>query len=285
MKKIARRQVNLENKVRKDFPRYTGRNAQRHYQRLSLLVAFLFVALVIGSLIGNNGRDRAGLAANDARQSFESDILTEGSSKTYYLNGVQYDVTLYLVATANQVAKFIVNGEYTTSLAEGESYTLADGAIISVKNILIGAVSFVEFIPSGSNRVEFHLIPARVGGAEPPSPPSPQPTPESSLTRREVLDMLNGCEAYPVLLRDVGLDVDIASVDTNSDALISGDELCNNYYRLFPWVSRAGVCILSLAYQRLSDETSTPLGLRSCSEGLPHYAGEYVMTPVCCRAE
>jgi len=62
------------------------------------------------------------------------DILEEGETKTYTLEGTDYEVTLDYVSTSE--AKFTVNGEVTDSMAETETYKLTDGVEIGVTDIM-----------------------------------------------------------------------------------------------------------------------------------------------------
>jgi len=72
--------------------------------------------------------------------------LTEGETKTITVNNLDYDIYLPVVSE-NGLAKFIVNGETTDSLSEGESYTVADGSVITVigVNVTINESDMVKF--------------------------------------------------------------------------------------------------------------------------------------------
>ena len=78
-----------------------------------------------------------------------SDILEEGASKTYTVGGNDYDITLDYVGTAE--AKFTVNSEVTDSLAEGDTYKLADGSEIGIVDIL------AQEFAGGLRKVDFNL--------------------------------------------------------------------------------------------------------------------------------
>jgi hypothetical protein len=78
-----------------------------------------------------------------------TDVLEEGQSKTYTIRGTDYDVTLDFVGTAD--AKFTVNGETTNSLAEGDTYKLADGSELGVVDVL------AQEFAGGLRKVEFNL--------------------------------------------------------------------------------------------------------------------------------
>src|SRR3989338_7729989 len=65
------------------------------------------------------------------------DTLQEGESKTYTVNSKEYEVTVSSITdSAPIVAKFVVNGEVTKSLSDGQSDKLADGIDIGVTEIL-----------------------------------------------------------------------------------------------------------------------------------------------------
>lgn len=74
-------------------------------------------------------------------------ILNEGETKLYTINGKDYEVTLDYVNPTS--TKFSINGEITPLIPVYDSYKLADGAIISVKNItyqdFAGGVKKAEF--------------------------------------------------------------------------------------------------------------------------------------------
>jgi hypothetical protein len=77
------------------------------------------------------------------------DILQEGETKTYTINGKDYEVSL--VYTGSTSAKFTVNGESTDSLNEGSTDTLADATLIGVRDIL-----YQDFA-GGVHQAEFYL--------------------------------------------------------------------------------------------------------------------------------
>lgn len=78
-----------------------------------------------------------------------SPVLEEGKSGTYLLKGKFYEVTADFVGSTT--AKLTVNGEITTGLVVGESYSLADGSSIRVDKIE------VENIAGGYRKVTFTL--------------------------------------------------------------------------------------------------------------------------------
>lgn len=80
-----------------------------------------------------------------------SDILEEGTSKTYTVEAVDYDVSLDYVSSTE--AKFTVNGEVSDTLSEGGTYKLADGTELGVIDIMENEAGEA----SGGDRVEFHL--------------------------------------------------------------------------------------------------------------------------------
>ena len=90
------------------------------------------------------------------------DTLEEGETKTYTLNGKDYEVTVIAICdTCNSnegSVKFSVNGEVTDSLQDGETDVLADGLEIGIRDIMpneAGDVTqdIVEFF-LGASKVE-----------------------------------------------------------------------------------------------------------------------------------
>jgi len=62
------------------------------------------------------------------------DTLNEGSTKTYTIDGSDFEVTLDFVDADS--AKFTVNGEGTRDMKDGDTDKLSDGTVIGVSNIL-----------------------------------------------------------------------------------------------------------------------------------------------------
>ncbi|MBI2134423.1 S-layer protein [Candidatus Woesearchaeota archaeon] len=83
------------------------------------------------------------------------DSLVEGDTKTYTFNGQDFEVTLEFVDSTN--AKFLVNGESTRLLRDGETGKLSDGTIIGVTEILYqdyaGGVHMASFF-LGAQKLE-----------------------------------------------------------------------------------------------------------------------------------
>ncbi len=66
----------------------------------------------------------------------QKDTLEEGETKTYNIKGKDYEVTTSAITdTGTITVKFIVNGESTRSLIDGETATLSDGIQIGVTDI------------------------------------------------------------------------------------------------------------------------------------------------------
>ncbi len=84
------------------------------------------------------------------------DSLQELEAKTYTVNGKEYDVTLSFVDSTH--AKFVVNGESTAKIRDGETYVLADGSEIGVSSILYqsyaGGIHSADFFV-GAQKMEF----------------------------------------------------------------------------------------------------------------------------------
>jgi hypothetical protein len=81
-----------------------------------------------------------------------NDILEEGASQDYLVNGKTYKVTVEYIGSDK--VQLIVNGEKTSSLAVGDSYTLKDKTEVGVRDIM--AKNYQATAGSGS-KVEFTL--------------------------------------------------------------------------------------------------------------------------------
>ena len=79
----------------------------------------------------------------------DSDSLSQGESKTYTVAGKTYDVTLDLVT--DDKARFIVNGEVTRNIKEGNTYTLDDDSLIGVREVIF------DNFADGSRVAEFYI--------------------------------------------------------------------------------------------------------------------------------
>ncbi len=86
----------------------------------------------------------------------EKDTLLEGESKSYSVNGKEYDASLLFTSSANK-AKFTINGETTPLMAEGDTETLSDGTILGLSEVLYqdyaGGVHQAEFF-LGASKIE-----------------------------------------------------------------------------------------------------------------------------------
>ncbi|RME52973.1 hypothetical protein D6783_03245, partial [Candidatus Woesearchaeota archaeon] len=78
-----------------------------------------------------------------------SDTLREGETKTYTIDGTDYEVSVVFISNPNSgniAAKLAVNGELTSELEEGETDTLSGGLEIGVRSILVNdREGIVEF--------------------------------------------------------------------------------------------------------------------------------------------
>lgn len=89
--------------------------------------------------------------------SANTETVTEGESKTISVGSSSYEVAIDFISS-NSV-KLSVNGQTTNSLAEGETFKLANGVYVGIKDILYdtrdNTVSSVEFsIGSGKLEIE-----------------------------------------------------------------------------------------------------------------------------------
>lgn len=84
-----------------------------------------------------------------------NDVIEEYATKTYTVDGKEYSVEATYIGTTN--AKFRINGEITDSIAEGETYKLADNTEVGVREILEN-----EAGEGGQDMVEFYLGAAKM---------------------------------------------------------------------------------------------------------------------------
>ncbi len=88
--------------------------------------------------------------------------LREGETKTFTIDGVEYEITLIFVSDpsaggtdAVNEAKFMVNGEVTKSLREGDTDTLSGGMQFGVRDILVNSRDGVASFYIGADKVVF----------------------------------------------------------------------------------------------------------------------------------
>ncbi len=75
------------------------------------------------------------------------DVLTEEESKTYTVDGIDYNVeVLTITSVAPLKVKFMVNGETTTSIEAGETARLGDGTEIGVREILPNKAGYLDMV-------------------------------------------------------------------------------------------------------------------------------------------
>lgn len=90
-----------------------------------------------------------------------SDTLQEGDEGNYLVGDVDYTVSLQSVAAYSSVnkAKFVINGELTTALADGDTDKLSDGTVIGVTDITYqnyaGGIHAAKFF-IGANKLKLH---------------------------------------------------------------------------------------------------------------------------------
>lgn len=85
------------------------------------------------------------------------DTLEEGQTKTYTIDGKDYEVTAVIISdggrSGQDTVKFNVNGELTRELIEGQTDVLKDGTEVGVREILANEAGEI----SGGDLVEFFL--------------------------------------------------------------------------------------------------------------------------------
>lgn len=89
-----------------------------------------------------------------------SSTMREGETKTFTIEGVEYEVTLIFVSDPStsggtNEAKFMVNGEVTDSLTDGDTDTLSGGLQIGVRDLLVNSREGVVEFFLGADKIEF----------------------------------------------------------------------------------------------------------------------------------
>jgi len=86
------------------------------------------------------------------------DTLSEGETKTYTIEGKDYEVTVTAITDTGTIyAKFNINGESTRSLKDGDSATLSDGTQIGISDVIPNEAGDVT-----QDLVEFYLGASKV---------------------------------------------------------------------------------------------------------------------------
>lgn len=85
-----------------------------------------------------------------------TDTLAEGEKATYTVDGKDYEINVLVIGDSNgaTTVKFVVNGEVTDAMEDGDTDTLGDGLEIGVRDI-IETTAYRESDPSSI--VEFYL--------------------------------------------------------------------------------------------------------------------------------
>jgi len=89
------------------------------------------------------------------------DILEEGEEKTYNVNGKEYKVEVMIIEDATPATvTFVINGEVTSQMTDGETEILKDGTLIGISDIILneageaGSGDIVELY-IGATKVQF----------------------------------------------------------------------------------------------------------------------------------
>jgi hypothetical protein len=86
------------------------------------------------------------------------DTIQEYETKTYTVNGVDYEVECLIVDDNAQTTKLKIKGEITDELGDGETYKLSDGTEVGIKNVLANEGTET----GGGDLVEFYLGASKV---------------------------------------------------------------------------------------------------------------------------
>ncbi len=77
----------------------------------------------------------------------------EYTTQSYTVKGTTYTVEIPIISDSDSTVKFVINGETTDALAVGQTYTLSDGTIIGVKEVMPNEGSEAQ----GADQVTFYL--------------------------------------------------------------------------------------------------------------------------------
>lgn len=80
-------------------------------------------------------------------------ILAEGETQTFEVGDEEYEVKALIISDSTESVKFVINGETSKKLYEGDSYKLEDGTELIVKEIMTNEGSEAN----GADIVEFYL--------------------------------------------------------------------------------------------------------------------------------
>jgi hypothetical protein len=103
---------------------------------------------IVDTKITNKGKLTIDMLGGDVL-----DTLEEGETRTYTIDGKEYEVTLVIVSDVLRSAKFSVNGEITDELKDGETDVLRDGTEVGIRDILPNEAEE----ETGGDIVEFFL--------------------------------------------------------------------------------------------------------------------------------
>jgi len=87
------------------------------------------------------------------------DTMEEGETRTYTIDGKEYEVNLLIVSDDLQKLKFVINGEVTDDLSDGDTDVMRDGIEVGIRDVLPNEAQeetggdLVEFF-LGANKVE-----------------------------------------------------------------------------------------------------------------------------------
>lgn len=87
------------------------------------------------------------------------DTMEEGETRTYTIDGKEYEVNLLIVSDNLEKVKFVINGEVTDDLSDGDTDVMRDGIEIGIRDVLPNEAQeetggdLVEFF-LGANKVE-----------------------------------------------------------------------------------------------------------------------------------
>ncbi|PIN69686.1 hypothetical protein COV93_04465 [Candidatus Woesearchaeota archaeon CG11_big_fil_rev_8_21_14_0_20_43_8] len=131
-----------------------------------------------------------------------TDTLSESETKTYTINGNDYEVNVLIVSDNNNEVKFVVNGEVTDKLSEGSTDTLSDGTMLGVRDIMPNEGTEEE----GGDIVEFYLGASKL---------------ELTDTNYESNTWYNGVEVNDESIEDASIIIDMTNITTTKKEINS----------------------------------------------------------------
>lgn len=185
------------------------------------------------------------------------DTLEEGASKTYSVNGKEYEVIVTTIADRKNDAtvKFVINGEVTRELKEGQTDRLNDGTLIGVRELLPNEAGEAN----GGDMVEFYLGAEKLelegSYVSEDFTSSGVEYNDNSLNHLQ-LNLQGAVSGNTFKLSGLKLRLDVDAI--RGDAYIAPGHKLSEYLR-----EPESLLGVDIEYDGLLDVDSTPIGIRS----------------------